>query len=137
MIKDIYKTTKFFQFTNVNPTGKEVGDCSIRCIAVALDKKWEEAFDLLAAKARESYCCMDEVEAVSGVLKDSGFTEMKVGVKKGKKRPTLTDLIKEYPNHIIVGQIAHHFATAKDGKVRDLWNSSERSLYKYWIKEDK
>ena len=134
MIKDIYKTTKFFQFTNVNPTGEEKGDCALRALAVALGISWMEAFDMMVATARPMYLMPNEVEVIDKILTEHGFKAMTV--HRGKKRPTLTSLIKEYPNHIIVGRIAHHMATAKDGKVRDLWNSSERSLYKYWIKEE-
>lgn len=136
MIRDYTKRTKFYEFFNANPTGKEVGDCAIRCVAVALNVKWEEAFDLLAVKAKSLYCEMSEAEAVNEVLKDHGFAAMKVSVKKGTKRPTLTELIKKHPDYIIAGQIANHFASVRGGKVRDLWNSSERSLYKYWIKKE-
>lgn len=134
MITNYTKATKYYQFFNANPTGEEVGDCSVRCVAVALNVSWLEAYDMMAAKAREMYRIMNEPPVVGAVLKDNGFKEMKVSVKKGSKRPTLMQLIKGNPNSIIVGQIASHFATARGGKVRDLWNSSERSLYRYWIK---
>ena len=134
MIEDYTKTTKFYQFFNANPTGKEIGDCSIRAVAVALNKSWLESFDLLATKAREMYYEMSEPEVMAEVLKDNGFEQKKVSVKRGTKRPTLSKLIKENHGRIIVGQIANHFAATRDGKVRDLWNSSERSLYKYWVK---
>ena len=136
MITDYEKPTKYYEFFNANPTGKKVGDCSIRAVVVALNTKWKVAFSLLATEAMSQYCCMDEPQAVGNVLKQHGFTEMKVSVRGGNKRPTLKSLIKQYPNHIIVGQIANHFAAARGGKVRDLWNSSERTLYKYWIKEE-
>ena len=134
MLKDIYKPTKYFEPYQPNPTGKTCGDCSIRCIAVAMDKTWEEAFDLLSAKAREMYYEMSEPAVVSEVLKENGFTEMKVSVVKGKKRPTMVELIKANHGRTIVGQVAHHWSASRDGKVRDLWNSSERPLYKYWVK---
>lgn len=136
MITDYTKRTKFYQFFNANPTGKEIGDCSIRAVAVALNVSWLEAFDLQTAKARILYGEMSEPEVVGEVLKEHGFEEKKVSNRKGTKRPTLVTLIKENPNCIIVGQIANHFAAVRDGKVRDLWNSSERSLYKYWIKKE-
>lgn len=134
MIKDYTKTTKFYQFYQPNPTGKICGDCSIRCIAVALNITWLEAFDLLSAKARETFDEMSRPPVVTAVLKDNGFTEMTVSVKKGKKRPTMVELIKANPGRTIVGQVAHHWSASRDGKVRDIWNSSERALYKYWIK---
>lgn len=133
MIKDYTKTTKYYEFFNANPTGKEIGDCSIRAVAVALNKSWLESFDLLAAKAREMYYEMSEPEVMAEVLKDHGFEQKKVSVKRGTKRPTLVKLIKENPDSVIVGQIANHFAAARNGKVKDLWNSSERALYRYWI----
>lgn len=134
MIKDYQKNTKYFQFTNPHPKGEEIGDCHVRCISVALGITWLEAYDMLYKKGREIFSVIDTVETVSSVLKDNGFTEMKVSVVRGRKRPTLTELIKANPGRTIVGQIAHHWATAKDDKVRDIWNSSEKPLYKYWMK---
>ena len=134
MITDYKKNTKYFQFTNPHPKGKEIGDCHVRSIAIALGITWIEAYDMLCKKGREILSVIDTVETVSGVLKEHGFREMKLAVKKGKKRKTLIDLIKENPDSVIVGQIAHHWATARDNKVRDTWNSSEKPLYKYWIK---
>ena len=134
MITDYQKNTKYFQFTNPHPKGEEIGDCHVRSIAIALGVTWIEAYDMLCNKGREIFSVIDTVETVSGVLKEHGFREMKLAVKKGKKRKTLIDLIKENPDSVIVGQIAHHWATARDNKVRDTWNSSEKPLYKYWIK---
>lgn len=129
---------KYYEYFNPNPepgTGIYTkGDCSIRACCVATGKSWLEVFDDLTAMARKTFNITGETKTVAGYIESEGFTPYKVTVKKGSKRPTMKSLIKENPGKIIVGLCAHHFMCARGGKVLDVWDSSERPLYKYWMK---
>lgn len=133
MIKDYTKKTKFYEFYNCNPKGLETGDCSVRCLATALGITWDEAVDMTCKVAHETGLAPFDREMVALILERNGFVPMKIKLENGK-RPTMRTLLPKYQGHIIVGKIAHHIMCAKDGKVRDIWNSSERPLYKYWVK---
>lgn len=135
MITDFTKQTKFYQYYNANPKGLETGDCSVRCLATALNISWDEAVDLACAVAHETKIEPFGRKMVEIVLERNGFTPMKIKLEKGK-RPTMKTLLPKYDGYIIVGRIAHHVMCAKCGKVKDIWNSSERPLYKYWIKKE-
>lgn len=135
MIRDYTKRTKFYEFFNCNPKGLETGDCSVRCLATALGITWDEAVDMTCEVAHETKLAPFDREMVTMILERHGFVPMKIVLEKGK-RPTMRTLLPKYDGYVIVGKIANHIMCAKGGKVRDTWNSSERPLYKYWIKKE-
>lgn len=129
---------KYYEFFEPNPSvamgQKGKGDCTIRALCAATGKTWLEVFDELVKIARERF---DEVNALTVVIEYAerlGFMPCKVTVKKGTKRPTMKTLIQKYPGKIIIGQCAGHMMCAVGGVVRDRWDSSEKPLYKYWVK---
>ena len=127
-----YKYYKYFQ---PNPdSAKEKDDCVIRALCIATGKTWLQVFDELVPIARRTFDVIESIDVVVTYLEKQHFTVCKVSVKKGQKRPTMQKLIRDYPNKIIVGQCANHVMCAKDGKVMDIWDSSDRPLYRYWIK---
>ena len=136
MIKNIPQSTYFYEFYNANPKGKRAEDCGIRMLSLALGISWDETVDLLVPKAHKYKDAPESTKCIVAVLEEHGFIPMKVDVRKGFGRPTMCHIIKERPGYIIVGLCAHHFTCAKDGKVRDIWDSSTRPLYKYWIKKE-
>ena len=63
-----------FSYYNPNPSGKSVGDCTVRAIAKALDRSWEETYTGLALKG---FCLgdMPNADSVWGpYLRDHGWT---------------------------------------------------------------
>lgn len=56
-----------------NPSGRHVGDCTVRALCKALDLEWDKAYMMLAAKGFEM-CDMPSSNAVFGaILKEHGF----------------------------------------------------------------
>ena len=130
-------TYKYFYYFNPNPIKtRETGDCSIRSLCVATNKSWLDVYDKLASIGRKNFTVMSDMGNIKEFLEDEGFTPCKVTVKKGSRRPTMRELIKQYPGKIIFGQCSSHVMCARNGKVMDIWDSSLRPLYKYWLKEE-
>lgn len=128
---------KYFRFYQPNPDKtKDKGDCAIRALCAATGKSWLDVFDALVASARKRFCLPNDMDNIAGFLETEGFTPCNIHPKKGQKRPTMKDLLKRHPNTVLVGRCAHHVLCARDGKVMDTWDSSERPLYKYWIKNE-
>lgn len=128
--------TKYFVYQNPNPKELWTGDCTVRCVSIALNISWEEAYELLVEEGKRLYTVMSNMDCVEEVLKKNGFIRIPISVRKGQKRPTMRKLLAkpEYKNCVLVGRATHHVMTARDGKVRDTWNSSERPLYKFYCK---
>lgn len=128
---------KYFQYFQPNPDpATNRGDCVIRAFCAACQEDWLAIFDELVILARKRYTILNDMDVVKEFLDNHGFTPCTISVRNGKKRPTMQTLIKQYPNHIIIGRCSKHIICARGGKVRDLWDSSQRPLYKYWIKQE-
>lgn len=126
------KDTEFYTYTNPNPLRYKAGDCVIRAIAIAFDKNWYDVYDELTALGRE----MADLPNVSQVY--STYIEQHGGIKispfkeleGGRKRLTAKDLAKTKGTFII--STAHHLATVRGHRLRDTWDSSDKSAYKVW-----
>lgn len=131
---------RYFRYFNPNPSKSDrMNDCSIRALCVALDEDWLTVFDELAGIARCHYTMLNDMENIVSVLEAHGFAPYKIVAKKGVRRPTMQDLIKQYPNKIIFGHCrsyGSHVMCARKGLVMDTWDSSARPLYKYWMKDE-
>ena len=125
-----------WQYTNLNPKGKSVGDCTIRAIGIATDKGWMETyldlclFGVLMAD-------MPSANAVTtSYLKNKGFL----------RRPipddcpdcyTIEDFCKDHPNGTFVIGTGNHLTTIIDGTLWDSWDSrNETPVYQYDKMED-
>ena len=135
MIRKIPANTKYFEFYNANPKDRRTGDCSVRCVATALGITWDEAVDLVCEMSHKTKIEPFGRKMVDKILVANGFMPMKIKLENGK-RPTMATLLDKYKGYIIVGIIAHHEMCARGGKVLDIWDSSNRSLYKYYIKKE-
>lgn len=129
------KKNPHYENVNLNPKGNKCGDCTIRCMAAALDITWDDAYDMLAFKGKAKSLPMDDINLFREILAEHGFMEVTVKPKKGEKRPNLRWIASLHQDSIVVGQCSHHVMCAKDGRVMDIWDSSERALYRYWIRQ--
>ena len=125
-----------WQYTNLNPKGKSVGDCTIRAIGIATDKGWMETyldlclFGLLMAD-------MPSANAVStAYLKNKGF--------RRRTMPddcpdfyTIEDFCKDHPKGTFVIGTGSHLTTVIDGCLWDSWDSrNETPVYYFEKMED-
>lgn len=120
---------------NPNPAGRNVGDCSVRAIAKALDVDWETAFAILASSAFQM-CDMPSSDAVWGaVLRQNGFIRESI--------PNLCpdcysaeEFCEDYPNGVYVLGFGGHVATVVDGILYDSWDSSREIPQYFWRRRE-
>lgn len=132
---DCYKNTEHFTLYNPNPTeGKKAkkGDCVIRAFAIASDKTWLEAFDILTENARKTYNVPNDNQNYKEVFAQQGYVSTPVKVVKGKKRMTVLDFCKKNSKGRFILRVANHLTAVVDGIVYDSWNTEECCVYKYW-----
>lgn len=118
-----------------NPAGRNVGDCAVRAISVALSVDWETAYALLVAHGY-MLADMPSSDAVSGaVLRHYGF--------KRKNIPdtcpdcyTIEDFCEDNPHGVFVVGTGEHIVTVIDGDVYDSWNSLNEIPMYAWYKPD-
>lgn len=122
---------------NMNPKNKKVGDCAIRAVAAALGCSWDDAYLELATSGLALKCAMNDIEAVEDVLVSNGFSIGKIIATKGSKRPTVAQFAAEHPDMSAVLRVSNHLVTCRQGKYIDIWDSGNKSVYKYWYKQIK
>ena len=122
-------------FEYFQPNDHICGDCGIRAVAKALDCTWEESLTKLYNEAIKIKDAPEARETIDGVLKASGFKWVPTNPKRGEKRKTVSNFAKENNDGTYVLNVASHIVTAKNGKYYDIWDSGDKSLYGYWVKE--
>ncbi len=126
-------------FTYYQPNYKDIkdesDDCVVRAICKALNINWITAFDLLCGEAREIQFMPSSKKTYESLLRKNGFEYHGISNKKGTKRPTVKFMTTQSGGSIIVMNVANHVVTAVDGKFYDIWDSGNKSLYGYWIKD--
>ena len=114
-----------------NPSGRNVGDCSIRALSVAIGTDWETAYALLALNG---YLMNDVISSnsVSGaVLRQYGFYRHTIP-NSCPDCYTIDDFAKDHPNGVYVLGTGSHLVTVKDGLIYDSWDSSNEIPVYFW-----
>lgn len=124
------KVTATYQYTNPHPSElTSLGDCVFRAISVATGKTWLEVYDELCVLGRELLAPPNDGETYKTYLDRLGE---RVEVMVNRKRLTGKDLAKRKDGATYVIRTAGHLATIKEGKVRDTWDSGDKSGYIIW-----
>lgn len=120
---------------NPNPAGRNVGDCSVRAIAKALDVDWETAF-MKTALTGLWMSDMPSSDSVWGaVLRENGFRRAAIP-NRCPDCYTAEEFCRDHPRGVYVLAFGGHVATSVDGDLFDSWNSSQEIPVYYWHKED-
>lgn len=116
-----------------NPAGRNVGDCSVRAISVALSVSWETAFAMLVGSAFLMADMPSSNEVWGAVLRRHGFIRESIP-NTCPDCYTARDFCAEHPEGIYVLGFGDHVATVKDGDLYDSWDSTDRVPQYVWRK---
>lgn len=126
--------SRWQMFSN-NPTGRNVGDCAVRAVSLALDTDWETAYALIAMNG---YLMGDVISsnAVWGaVLRQNGFSRYAIP----NTCPDCYDInnfADDHPKGVFVVGTGNHVVTVKDGVVYDSWDSRKEVPVYYWTRKE-
>ena len=125
---------KYYQ-PNKKDLKDDYGDCVIRSLTKALDMEWLEVFDDIHPISRELQVPFNCKPCYEKYLELKGFKYHGISNGKGTKRPTVNKFALEHKEGTYVLRVAHHLVTVVDGYFYDTWDSGDKSLYGYWVKE--
>ena len=120
---------------NENPTGRNVGDCAVRAVSVALGIDWETAYALMALNG---YLMgdMPSSNAVWGaVLRQHGFYRQAVP-DTCPDCYTIGQFADDHPEGVYVVGTGNHVVTVRDGVVYDSWDSRTEIPQYYWSRKE-
>lgn len=123
-----------YEYLNLHPQGKRVGDCVKRAIAKAANMDYKEVSlglnrhkKITGAKTFNSdWNWLSYIENVLGGKK------MSFPAVKGQKRMNGERFCKAYPKGSYVLQMANHLTACVDGVIYDTWDCSEKCVYRAW-----
>ena len=124
-----------WQFYNPNPTGRMVGDCSVRAIARALNIDWETAYARIANNGFLMGDVMSSNSVWGAVLRQEGFSRFAVDTDCPDCY-TAEDFCRDHPEGVFVLGFGDHVATVIDGVLYDSWDSSRELPQYYWTRKD-
>lgn len=120
---------------NPNPTGRSVGDCSVRAIAKALNVDWETAYIMLCNNGFDMGD-MPSADSVWGsVLRQNGFYRLNIP-NSCPDCYTVKDFCQDYPRGVYVLGFGGHVATVEDGNLFDSWDSSQEIPQFMWYRKE-
>lgn len=124
------KATQLYAYTNPHPRDiKSHSDCVYRAISIATGKDWLTIYDELTALGRELLAPPNDKLTYATYL---DRVADRIEVKKNGKRLTGKDVARLNAHKTYIVRTAHHLAAVQDGKVRDTWDSSDKSAYIVW-----
>ncbi|NCE63755.1 hypothetical protein D1159_03970 [Pseudoflavonifractor sp. 524-17] len=124
-----------YSYYNPNPTGRSVGDCTVRALSKALGQTWEETYVGLAL---EGFIRGDLLNADSiwgPYLQRHGFRRHFIP-DDGLGAYTVEDFVQDNPRGtFILSMPGRHVIAVEDGQYFDSWNSGKECPAYYWEKE--
>ena len=121
---------------NVNPLGRNVEDCTVRALAVALSIDWDTAHQILSEASRNMATVMHSDEVMSAVLRGYGFNRSAIP-NTCPDCYTAEDFCLDHPRGIYVLGFGGHVATVIDGVLLDSWDSSGLVPMYYFYKKER
>ena len=122
-----------WQMYNPNPAGRNVGDCSVRAVAKALDTDWETAYALIAEAGYQMADVISSNAVWGAVLRKHGFYRHAVP-NTCPDCYTVGQFADDHPHGMYVVGTGGHVVTV-DGAVWDSWDSRSEIPQYYWSKE--
>lgn len=123
-------------YTNPNPTGRTVGDCSVRAVSIALDTDWETAYDMISRNARAMGDMPSSDSVWGSVLRQNGFYRAAIP-NQCPDCYTAEDFCREHPRGVYVLCFSGHVATVIDGDIYDTWDSRKEIPQYFWYRKER
>lgn len=120
---------------NPNPTGRNVGDCSVRAISAALRTDWETAYDLITENGYRMGDMPSSDSVWGSVLRQNGFYRKAIP-NRCPDCYTAEDFSRDNPHGTYVLGFGGHVATVIDGDIYDSWDSSNEIPIYVWYRKD-
>ena len=119
---------------NPNPTGRRVGDCTVRAVACALDQSWVKTYIGLCLEGLLLGDMPSANRTWGAYLEERGYRRRFTDAPCAKCY-TVEDFCRDHPEGTYILAISGHVVAVKDGCFWDSWDSSNEVPIYYWCKE--
>lgn len=120
-----------FEYCNVHPKGKIVGDCVKRAICRTTGTDYMEVQRTLNRLKRELGAEeFNSQKVLDEFIRRNGFLIISFPAKKGVPRMNGERFCEAYPKGSYILSMAHHWTACIDGVIYDTWDCSEKCVYR-------
>ena len=120
---------------NNNPTSRNVGDCAVRAVSVALGIDWEDAYKLIASNGYAMGDMPSSDSVWGAVLRQNGFYRKAIP-NMCPDCYTAKDFARDNPYGTFVLGFGGHCATVVNGNLYDSWDSSQAIPAYVWYRRE-
>lgn len=117
-----------------NPTGRNVGDCAVRAISVALGVDWETAYALLAANGFSMGDVLNSNSVTGATLRQYGFKRANIP-NECPDCFSVSDFARNNKRGVFMLGTGNHVVTVRDGNYIDSWDSGDEVPVYVWYKD--
>lgn len=123
-----------YSYFNINPEGRNVGDCTVRAIAKATGQDWERTYIALCVQGLID-CDMPSANAVWGnYLRKLGFRRYIIP-DTCPDCYTVGHFANDHPLGTYILALSGHVVCVENGVIFDSWDCSNELILYYWTKE--
>ena len=143
--QDKYPETRTFHYFNANPKNRITGDCRIRAISVACEVPYNQVvMDLAKIQCETGYDqCTNQ--GIDILMKRYGWKKQRQPRKLNNTKYTGEEWCNQIQEGLcvngksldrLVANIGgNHVVAIIDGKVWDIWDSTDGCIGNYWVKD--
>lgn len=134
MARNLLRNKVKFIKSNPHPTGKKIGDCVVRAIAIAENKKWIDVYKALCEIGIEIFEMPNAKPTYELYLLRNGWNKQKMPKHQNGKRMKLAEFIDQNPSKLFIANVVSHVATVEKGELLDTWDCSRKCIGNYFTK---
>lgn len=114
-----------YQFLNLNPRQRDVNDCTIRAIALATNRSWDEVYRELSMFAQSLAVMPDDVEYIDDYL----LRRFERVCNCRNRNITVGEFVEHNPKGVFLITMKGHITCAIDGVVYDTFDPSNKKIW--------
>lgn len=122
-----------YKYYNPHPEAKNVTDCVVRAITIAVEGDYLEVRRHLNRIKKElKETSYKNQKFMVKYAKLNGWNKISFPAVKGVPRLRGKDFVKQYPEGTYILKLARHVVAVVDGVYLDTWDSTEKMIYNAW-----
>lgn len=132
-----YPETSTFHYYNANPKGRITTDCVVRALCTALKQDYNETVMELAEMQCKTGYDDGDTKLIDKYLQGKGWIKHKQPRKADNTKYTGKEFCKRARKYerYVANLGGNHTVAIVNGKVNDIWDSTDGCIGNYWTKE--
>lgn len=118
--------------SNPHPTGKKIGDCVVRSIAIAENKKWLAVYKELCKIGEELLEMPNSKKTYEAYLERRGWNKQPMPRDNGKR--IKLKVWADAQDGLFIASVVKHLTVVENHTLLDTWNCGEKCVGNFWIK---